>query len=149
MEVNQKHILVPLPFLWIGFVSAISFMEAWLKFQAPGVTLEVGVSIGRLIFSALNKVEWVFALLIALGLLLTGRIEWKREVCYFILVFILVLQTFWLLPALSENIDILIKGEIPPPSNLHTYYILLEVQKVILLLVFGIGQLIPKNIQKS
>ena len=22
-------------FLWIGFVCAISFMEAWLKFQAP------------------------------------------------------------------------------------------------------------------
>lgn len=29
-------------FLWIGFVLAISFMEAWLKFQAPGITLALG-----------------------------------------------------------------------------------------------------------
>ena len=25
-------------FVWLGFVGAISFMEAWLKFRAPGVT---------------------------------------------------------------------------------------------------------------
>ena len=25
-------------FLWIGFVCAISFLEAWLKFRAPGVS---------------------------------------------------------------------------------------------------------------
>ena len=37
-------------FLWIGFVSAISFMEAWLKFRAPGVTLTLGLGIGRLVF---------------------------------------------------------------------------------------------------
>ena len=49
--------LIGIAFIWAGFVCAISFMEAWLKFRAPGVTLPVGLSIGRLIFSALNKVE--------------------------------------------------------------------------------------------
>ena len=48
-------------FLWIGFVCAISFMEAWLKFRAPGVTIPLGLGIGRLVFNALNKVEWIFA----------------------------------------------------------------------------------------
>ncbi|HQO86046.1 MAG TPA: hypothetical protein PKX84_00190, partial [Bacteroidia bacterium] len=47
--------------LWIGFVSAISFMEAWLKFRAPGITIPLGLGIGRLVFNVLNKIEWVLA----------------------------------------------------------------------------------------
>lgn len=42
---------------WVGLVCAISFMEAWLKFQAPGVTLTIGLSIGMKVFTALNRVE--------------------------------------------------------------------------------------------
>jgi uncharacterized membrane protein (DUF485 family) len=37
-------------FLCIGFVGAISFMEAWIKFRAPGVTLSIGLGIGKLVF---------------------------------------------------------------------------------------------------
>lgn len=40
---------------WIGFVCAISFLEAWLQFQTPGVTLPIGLGIGKLVFGALNK----------------------------------------------------------------------------------------------
>jgi len=47
---------------WAGFVSSISFMEAWLKFQAPGVTLPIGLSIGKKVFTALNRMEWLFLL---------------------------------------------------------------------------------------
>lgn len=49
-------------FVWLGFVCAISFMEAWLKFRAPGITLPLGLGIGRLVFAALNKVEWILAI---------------------------------------------------------------------------------------
>ena len=56
--------------LWIGFVSAISFMEAWLKFRAPGITIPLGLGIGRLVFNALNKIEWVLATLIICNLIL-------------------------------------------------------------------------------
>ena len=52
-------------YLWVGFVCAISFMESWLKFKAPGVDLPIGLGIGRLVFSTLNKVEWFFAIVIA------------------------------------------------------------------------------------
>ena len=49
-------------FLWSGFC-AISFMESWLKFRAPGVSLPIGLGIGKLVFNALNKMEWVFAVI--------------------------------------------------------------------------------------
>lgn len=44
-------------FVWLGMVLAISFLEAPLKFRAPGVTLPIGLGIGRLVFRALNTIE--------------------------------------------------------------------------------------------
>jgi len=42
---------------WIGFVCAISFFESWIKFRAPGITLAVGLRVGKKVFNALNRVE--------------------------------------------------------------------------------------------
>jgi hypothetical protein len=42
---------IAIPFVWFGFVCAISFMEAPLKFQAPNITVELGLGIGRIVFS--------------------------------------------------------------------------------------------------
>ena len=46
-------------FVWLGMVLAISFLEAPLKFRAPGVTIQLGLGIGRLVFRALNICEVV------------------------------------------------------------------------------------------
>jgi hypothetical protein len=43
--------------VWLGMVLAISFLEAPLKFRAPGLDLRVGLSIGRIVFRALNIAE--------------------------------------------------------------------------------------------
>jgi hypothetical protein len=42
-------------------VLAISFIETPLKFRAPGVTLQIGLGIGRLVFRALNACELALA----------------------------------------------------------------------------------------
>src|SRR6185312_13635265 len=42
--------------LWLGMVLAISFLEAPLKFRAPGVDLRTGLAIGRIVFRALNGI---------------------------------------------------------------------------------------------
>jgi hypothetical protein len=62
-----------LVFVWVGFILAISFMEAWLKFLAPGITLELGLGIGKLIFNALNRVEIVIISLLFLYSLNTNN----------------------------------------------------------------------------
>lgn len=43
--------------LWLGFVLAISFMEAWIKFRAPFLPRHYGLDVGRTVFSALQSVE--------------------------------------------------------------------------------------------
>ena len=54
-------VAVAVVFVWLGMVVAISFIEAPLKFRAPGVSLQVGLGIGRLVFRALNAAEVALA----------------------------------------------------------------------------------------
>lgn len=138
-EMYYCPIALPSIFLWIGFVGAISFMEAWLKFRAPGVTLPVGLGIGSLVFSALNKVEWVLAILIALDMFLLNRSGLDLPRLFFLAALaILITQTLWLLPALDARIPLYQQGLEVPSSPLHHYYVATEIIKVVCLSVIGI-----------
>lgn len=128
-------------YLWIGFVVAISFMEAWLKFRAPGVNLQIGLGIGRLVFNALNKVEWVFAVSIIISYLISKQnLITFSTFLFFVPVILLIIQTVWLLPALDLRAEMHIKNQEVPPSSLHIYYVFIEVIKVTCLFIFGIKQ---------
>lgn len=74
-------------FMWIGFVGAISSMEAWLKFRAPGITLPLGLGIGRLVFNALNKVELVLAVIIITGMLFQVLKVSSGNICFLLFLF--------------------------------------------------------------
>lgn len=126
-------------FIWIGFVCAISFMEAWLKFRAPGISLPLGLGIGRIVFSALNKVEWVLAIAVLFNYLLSKERSFEWAYVLFILALvILMLQTFYFLPALDARAELYIQGKEVPTSNLHFVYVFMETIKVVGLIVFGI-----------
>lgn len=118
-------------FTWIGFICAISFMEAWLKFRAPGVTLPIGLGIGRLVFAALNKVEWVFSSIKTIR-------KTNINPLYMVVVLVLILQTVWLLPALDVRAQHYIDAKNVPHANLHFYFVIAEVVKVVALFIFGI-----------
>lgn len=135
---------VAVTFVWAGFVGAISFMEAWLKFTAPGVTLVTGLSIGKVIFTTLNRVEIVFALVLLITLI-ARKAQWSFAAAglpVFILL-ILFVQSIWILPPLSARIDLYLAGNTPRPSDLHFYFLALESAKLIALLCYGFKQLIP------
>lgn len=136
---NRYSLAIAATFLWIGFVGAISFMEAWLKFRAPGISLELGLGIGRIVFNALNKVEWVMAILIFTSLL-RNKIDITKPKNTLVLIptLILILQTFWLLPTLDARAELHIQNLPVPPSKMHFVYIGVELVKVIFLFAFGI-----------
>lgn len=140
-------VAVAATFLWIGFVCAISFMEAWLKFRAPGVTLPLGLGIGRIVFQALNKVEWTLAILICINLLFSREpVFTARNLTFFIPWVIVILQTFWLLPALDARAEMHIQGLPVPSSNFHWYYVGMEIVKVIALSAWGISLFKPTDV---
>lgn len=140
-----KHpILLVSLVLWLGFVLAISFMEAWLKFRAPGVTLPIGLSIGRLIFNVLNKIEWLF-MGIAIIHILFNRMEFNlfQLLISLVLLIILILQTFWLLPLLDARAELYIQGMQVESSYLHLYYVIGEILKVTALIFLFISLIKP------
>lgn len=139
---NTTVIRISVTFMWIGFVSAISFMEAWLKFTAPGVTLTTGLAIGQVVFTALNKVELILAVILVIAVISTiqeGTILLKNWALVVALV-ILLSQTLYILPSLSKRIDVYLSGGSLERSQLHFTYIGLEVMKVLTLIIYGLKQ---------
>lgn len=125
-------------FFWAGFVCSISFLEAWLKFRAPGVTLETGLSIGKLIFTALNRMEWVFVLiLVIMNLPRVKQLPARFNILAGCVLFFLVVQTFFLLPALNQRAEMIIAGLEPDSSPVHILFGMAEILKVLTLVYLG------------
>lgn len=124
-------------FVWLGMVLAISFLEAPLKFRAPGVTLPLGLGIGRLVFRALNACEAVLALVVIAGLLV-GRAGAGVAVAAGVAVVTLAVQVLLVRPALTRRSDQVLAGADGPRSHAHLVYVGLEVAKVVALIVTGV-----------
>ena len=124
--------------IWSGCLVAISFMESWLKFRAPGVTVPVGLSIGTLVFRALNRMEWFFATAILICFFLNKQDnDTIGSILYGLAVVILAMQTAWLLPALNTRANKIIEGKVLPSSSLHWYYVGGEIIKLSSLIVLS------------
>lgn len=133
MSIQEISIIGAL-FTWFGCLLAISGMESWLKFRAAGVTREQALSIGRLVFQALNKMEWFF-LIVVLTVHFFVELPDYLHVLFLILLIILLVQTAILLPKLDKRAKAQIAGQIVPASKIHVFYVLLEGSKMILLLI--------------
>ncbi|MHA7650603.1 hypothetical protein ACX9NE_13010 [Mycobacterium sp. ML4] len=128
---------VAITFIWLGMVLAISFLEAPLKFRAPNVTLQIGLSIGRLVFRALNTVEVAFALIIG-ALLVAGPTPLRIIVAFSVAAVTLAAQLLAVRPRLTRRSDEVLAGLDAPRSRAHYAYVGLEVVKVVALIVAGI-----------
>ncbi len=125
------------PFIWFGAVGAISFMEAPLKFTAPNITIPLGLGIGMIVFHALNRVEIVLCLLLALSFFM-ARPKGKLALTAFAVIALdLIIQTFVLFPMLDARAIQVINGTAPPFSQLHVVYIASDSIKILLLLILG------------
>jgi hypothetical protein len=123
-------------FVWLGMVLAISFVEAPLKFRAPGVTMKVGLGIGRLVFRALNVFEYVFAIVIAFALF-THETSAPINIALCVAVGTLLAQTIAVRPLLSRRTAAVLKGDDGRRSNAHYAYVGLELVKVVALIWTG------------
>jgi hypothetical protein len=124
-------------FVWLGMVLAISFVEAPLKFRAPGVTLKVGLGIGRLVFRALNVFEYVFAVVIAFALF-TLETPTALNTAVIVAVGALLTQTIAVRPLLSRRTAAVLEGDEGRRSRAHFAYVGLELVKVVALVWAGV-----------
>ena len=124
-------------FVWLGMVLAISFIETPLKFRAPGVTLVIGLGIGRLVFRALTVCEVVLAaaMLTAFGVC---RPCMAIGVAAGIAVRALLARILAVRPALAWRSDAILAGAEGPRSRAHWVYIGVEIVKVVALPITGV-----------
>lgn len=124
-------------FVWLGMVLAISFLEAPLKFRAPGVTLQIGLGVGRLVFRALNACEVALAVAVVVCFVIeppnTGIVVTAGAA-----IVTLLAQSVAVRPRLSRRSDVVLAGGKGPRSHAHWAYVGLEIVKVIALLIAGV-----------
>ncbi len=128
-------------FVWFGMVLAISFLEAPLKFRAPGITLPLGLGIGRIVFRALNTVEVLLGAAILLVAVLAGG--WQAGYGYLLIAAVmLVAQLGVILPKLHKRSDAVLAGNVSEQrSQVHWVYVGADAIKIIALLLAGISLL--------
>ena len=143
-------VLIALPFVWCGMVVAISFVETPLKFKAPGITRELGVGIGRLVFRALNLIEEVLAVAIIIAWIFAAQSVPPVPGALLILSMVaLAAQVLVLRPGMSARARALAGSEAvddggPPvgghvTGSMHVAYIVTEVVKAVALPIAGAG----------
>ena len=127
-------------FVWLGMVLAISFLEAPLKFRAPGVTIQLGLGIGRLVFRALNACEILLAVLVVVALVI-GEPSVGVIAATLVAIGALLAQVIGVRPLLTRRSDAVLAdaGQAEAGrSSAHYVYVGFEVVKVVALLVGGI-----------
>lgn len=132
----KKLITIFCVILWAGLIAGISFLEAPLKFQAPGITVPLGLGIGQLVFQALNKIE-IILLIIILACALPAPLKNLERILLFSVTVLLMVDTFWLLPLLDERAKLILAGNAPVKSYHHILYIIVETVKCLSLIVLG------------
>jgi len=119
-----------LPWVWVGMVLAISFLEAPLKFRAPGITIPLGVGIGRLVFRALNAIELALAAAISVAVLAgdarTSGIWAALAVAWIAL----AAKAGVVRPLMDRRARRVVAGEDAGPSRMHLWYVGLELVTV-------------------
>jgi hypothetical protein len=128
-------------FVWLGMVMAISFIEAPLKFRAPGVTPQIGLGIGRLVFRVLNTVETILAITLVIALAV-GPPRPVVVVAVLLAVMTLAAQLLAVRPRLHRRSNAVLAGPEAPNgsssrSRAHYAYVALDIVKVVALAVGG------------
>jgi hypothetical protein len=130
-------VAVAVVFVWLGMVLAISFVETPLKFRAPGVTLAIGLGIGRLVFRALSACELVLAAVLV-GSFAVERPALGVAVTAGVAVLTLLVQLLIVRPQLTRRSDAVLSGGDGPRSRAHWAYVGLELVKVATLVIAGV-----------
>lgn len=140
MNATSAAVAAAAVFVWLGMVLAISFLEAPLKFRAPGVTVRLGLGIGRLVFRALNRAEAVLAVVVVVAVA-TGGPPVAVLVLTVFAVALLAVQIAAVRPVLNRRSDRVLAGEDVPRSRAHLAYVACESVKLVTLVALGTATL--------
>jgi hypothetical protein len=117
--------LLVVPAAWLGLIVGISLIEAPLKFTAPGITIPLGLGIGRRVFLAMNILEVVLAvlLLVALWRCLGRPGRQRLWMLGWAATAVLVVKVAVIRPFLNQRTDAVLAGDFSGGSVAHYFYV--------------------------
>ena len=140
---NRRHdkpaaqfLRLMVPNVWIGLIVGVSFIATPLKFLAEGVTIPIGVAIGRLTFNGMNILELVLALGLLWASLGRGLLR-KNTVMVWLITALFGLKVAVIRPILYFESNQALHGNDPGRSDLHTLYVVAEVALLVALVVMA------------
>ena len=122
--------------IWIGLIIGLSFIETPLKFTAPGITTELGLGIGRIVFIAANIAGFVLLSILTILAVVGPQLKMRGIWTTVLLWATLATQSLIIRPMLAERSDIIIAGGDPGPSSLHWLYIVADLLVLVLLFLY-------------
>jgi len=134
--VKLNTLMAIMVILWVGMLLAIDF-AAIVKFSTPSLSRPVAFDVGRVVFSAFNKVQLCLMLAVLASALFAGLASIDNSLIAMVFI-VLMLQVFWLFPGLSHQVDVALSGMHTPRSYQHHLYGVFEVTKIISLFILGI-----------
>ncbi|QTX05067.1 hypothetical protein [Agromyces archimandritae] len=140
---------VIVPSVWLGALVALSFVETPLKFLGPGITVPLGLGIGRLVFNALGVIGAVALIATTLLALPRPRVGRAGGILIGALWVVLAAEQFLVRPPLNARSDIVIAGGDPGESMLHYVYIVCDVAilgLLIALIVVAARRVLPRTV---
>lgn len=123
-------------FIWFGMTAGVSLLATPVRFTATTLTRPVALDVGRVVFAALNKAEFVALVILLIVVRMTGKAKELWAFCG-VLTLILMARSIWLLPTLSARTEQIIAAIEPGASIAHAAYSILELSKLLLLLYMG------------
>ena len=152
-----RALLLALPAVWLGLLMGISLIEAPLKFTAPGITIPLGLGIGRRVFFAMNLAEAVLAALLLLalarscgrpgaGLAPGARRLWAGGL---VAAATLAVKAVLIRPFLNRRTDMVLAGVDDGGSLWHYLYIAADgilILTMLALLVWGVRELLARAV---
>ena len=137
MANNWLALSVALIFVWLGMVLAISFLEAPLKFLAPGITIPLGLGIGRLVFTALNVAAGIVLVVLTLASL-RPRPTRPPLVLLTSIWLVYLVEVVVIRPVLNRRSDLVIAGAQAPGTDwAHYAYIAADAALLVLLVALA------------
>ena len=120
--------------------AGVSLLATPVRFTATTLTRPVALDVGRVVFAALNKAEFVAFIILLIVVRMSGKAKELWAFCG-VLTLILMAQSIWLLPELSARTEQIIAGIEPGASIAHAAFSILELSKLSLLLYIGFRSL--------
>ena len=112
MRAEVRILFLILVSVWAGIIVGVSLIATPVKFQAPSLTLQTGLEIGRYTFRLLGRIDLSLLVLtlIAAAIAQPPKVVWMMLA---IVIVILALQRFWLLPFLDNRVSEILAGAAP------------------------------------